>query len=155
MRLSLIVAALASLLWAGSAAVAQSACRVPAEACVFVDGFLTALNQRDWAAFRLALDASISVFLEEPAPPERFDGRAPAERLFARIFPPPEGPRPPLPPPIVPLHLRARDFGDIVIVSFEIARPNTTARRTLVLHRTAAGWRIVHIHGSARAAPEG
>lgn len=155
MRSSLIVAGLACSLWARSAAVAQTACRVPVEACVFVDSFFTALNQRDWSAFRLTLDDSISIFLEEPAPPERFDGRAPAESLFARIFPPATGPRPPLPPPIVPLHLRVQDFGDVMLVSFEIARTKATARRTLVLHRTASGWRIVHIHGSARATPEG
>lgn len=155
MRTVLIVASLACSFWARSAAVAQSACRVPEEACVFVDSFFTALNQRDWPAFRLTLDDSISIFLEEPAPPERFDGRAPAERLFARIFPAPGGPRAPLPPPIVPLHLRAQDFGAVVLISFEIARPKAIARRTLVLHRTADGWRIVHIHGSARATPEG
>ena len=132
------------------AAPAQSSCIQPAEACAFFNTFLTALNKRDWPAFRATLDDSISVFLEDPAPGKRFDGRMPAESLFASIFPAPGTSPQSLPPAIVPTHLRIQSFGDVAIITFEILRPQTLARRTLVVHRGAHGWHMVHIHGSGR-----
>ena len=50
---------------------AQSSCVQPAEACAFFTTFLTALNKRDWPAYRATLDDSISIFLEDPAPVHR------------------------------------------------------------------------------------
>ena len=134
---------------------AQSSCIQPAAACAFFNTFLTALNQRDWPAFRETLDDSISIFLEDPAPGQRFDGRMPAESHFARIFPPPGTSTTSLPPPIVPTHLRIQSFGDLAIITFEILRPQILARRTLVARRGSHGWRMVHIHGSARPLPGG
>ena len=129
---------------------AQSSCIQPAETCAFFNTFLTALNKRDWPAFRATLDDSISIFLEDPAPGQRFDGRTPAESLFANIFPAPGTSPQSLPPAIVPTHLRIQSFGDVAIITFEILRPQILARRTLVVHRGAHGWHMVHIHGSAR-----
>ncbi len=134
---------------------AQSSCSKPAEACAFFDAFLTALNHRDWPAFRQSLDDSISIFLEDPAPPQRFDGRLAAESFFARIFPP-QGVRPSsLPPAYVPEHLRAQDLGSVVILTYEITQPQAVARRTVVLARGPTGWHVVHIHGSALPATGG
>ena len=129
---------------------AQSSCIEPAAACAFFNTFLTALNKRDWPAFRETLDDSISIFLEDPAPGQRFDGRMPAESLFSRIFPPPGTSPVTLPPPIVPTHLRVQSFGDLAIITFEIVRPQSLARRTLIAHRGSNGWHMVHIHGSER-----
>jgi hypothetical protein len=75
--------------------------------------------------------------------------------MFLRIFPDSLAQPRPLPPPIVTLHLRAQDFGNVVVVSFEIAQANRTPRRTLVLHRGPRGWRVVHIHGSSLATTGG
>jgi hypothetical protein len=132
---------------------AQSLCVKPAEACAFFTTFLSALNKRDWPAYRATLDDSISVFLEDPAPAQRFDGRMSAESLFIQLFPPAETPACSLPAPIVPAHLRVQSFGDVAVISFEIVRPQSVSRRTLVAHRGANGWRMVHIHGSARPLP--
>jgi ketosteroid isomerase-like protein len=137
-----------------SSASAQSSCVQPAEACAFFSRFLTALNKRDWPAYRATLDDSISVFLEDPAPAQRFDGRPAAESLFIQIFPPAGTPASALLPPIVPVHLRIQSFGDVSVISFEIVRPQSVSRRTLIAHRGANGWRMVHIHGSARPLPE-
>ncbi len=129
---------------------AQSSCTQPKEACAFFDTFLTALNQRDWPTFRGTLGDSISIFLEDPAPGQRVDGRVAAEGLFSQIFPPPGVIPASLPAPIVPVHLRVQSFGDLAIITFEIHRPSVVSRRTLVAQRGAHGWQVVHIHGSAR-----
>jgi hypothetical protein len=132
---------------------AQSSCVQPAEACAFFNAFLTALNKRDWLTYRATLDDSISIFLEDPAPAQRFDGRIAAESLFIQIFPPPGTPVSSLPASIVPEHLRIQSLGDVTIITFEIVRPQSLSRRTLIAHRGTNGWRMVHIHGSARQLP--
>ena len=135
----------------GTAAPAtQSAtgCVTPREACAFFDAYLDAFNRRDWEAFRATFDDGISVMFDTPAPPQRRDGRAAVEEFFLRVFPPPGQSRP-LPPSIRPEALLAQDFGDVVVVSFHIRGGDELARRTVVLRRTAAGWRVVHIHASS------
>lgn len=132
---------------------AATACETPREACAFFDDYLSALNRRDWDAFRGTFDDQISVMFDRPGPPERRDGRAAVEELFRRIFPP-SGDRPTrLPPAIRPLDLLAQDFGDVVVVSFHIRSSDEIARRTVVLHRTSRGWRVVHIHASSFDVP--
>jgi hypothetical protein len=54
-----------------------------------------------------------------------------------------------LPPPLVPEDLLAQDLGDAVVISFIARGPGVLARRTVILHRTAAGWRVAHIHASS------
>ena len=132
---------------------AQSSCVQPAEACAFFTTFLTALNKRDWPAYRATLDDSISIFLEDPAPAQRFDGRPAAESLFIQICPPAGTPASSLPAPIIPVHFRVQSFGDVAIFTFEIVRPQSLARRTLMARRGVNGWHMVHIHGSARSLP--
>ncbi len=154
MRLSTF-AVLAMAIGLPCTALAQSSCTQPKEACTFFNTFLTALNQRDWPTFRGTLADSISIFLEDPAPGQRFDGRLAAESLFVRIFPPPGVAPASLPAPIVPQHLRIQSSGDLAIITFEISRPNVLSRRTLIAQRGAHGWQMVHIHGSARPLSSG
>jgi hypothetical protein len=130
-----------------------STCTEPRDACAFFTTFVSAFNRRDWPAFQATLDPDVSVIFDRPGPPARQDGRAAVDAVFRLIFPdrPPEGSAPPS--QIRPLQLRTQDFGDVVVVSFQLAAPGATGRRTLVLHRGAAGWRVVHIHGSSSSAP--
>lgn len=123
-------------------------CAEPRAACAFFDYYLSAFNARDWDAFRATLDDSITVMFDRPAPPQRMDGRRAVEAMFRRVFPPP-GSAPAAASPIVPAHLKAQDFGDVVVVSFEFAGEDAVSRRTVVLHRTRDHWRVVHIHGSS------
>ena len=134
---------------------AQSAvqCMTPPEACAFLNTFLSALNQRNWPAFRATLADDISVVFDSPALPGRRDGRAAVEEAFARIFPSPDQPATQLPPPVQPENLLVQDFGDVVIISFQLTGPDSVSRRTLVFHRSPIGWRVVHIHGSSVARP--
>ena len=129
-------------------------CDGPAPVCALVLKFVAAFNARDFEVFRQTFADDLSFFVDRPYPPERLDGRAAAEGVFAGGFAP-YGPssdasRPPLPPPLVPSHLRVQAFGDVAIVTFEVVRPKELARRTLVVHREGGGeWRIVHIHASS------
>lgn len=146
---SFLLLALTLLVSAGPAGDQTTGCAAPPDACAFFDRYLSALNQRDWDAFRGTFDDQITVMFDRPGPPERRDGRAAVEEMFRPMFPR-NGQRPArLPPPIVPDHLLAQDLGDTVVISFHIRASDELARRTVVLHRTERGWRVVHIHGSS------
>ena len=131
------------------AAAQEPACVEPRAACDFFNRYLAAFNARDWEAFRATFDDGITVMFDRPAPPQRVDGRQAVEAMFRRVFPPSGAAPSQLPPPIVPAHLRAQDYGDVVVVSFEIAGGNDLSRRTVILHRGSNGWKVVHIHGSS------
>lgn len=124
-------------------------CITPRDACAFFDGYLSAFNRRDWDAFRATLADDITVMFDSPTATERRDGRVAVEEAFRQVFPPPGREPGQLPPPLRPENLLAQDFGDFVVVSFHLRAPEEVARRTVMLHRSAAGWRVVHIHASS------
>jgi ketosteroid isomerase-like protein len=128
---------------------ARTPCLGPEDVCRFFATFLSALNRRDWGAFRATFADDITVIFASPGPPERQDGRAAVEAVFQNIFPRLGSAPNPLPAPLQPDSVRVQDFGDVAIVSFLLRRPGQLYRRTLVFHRTLAGWRVVHIHGSS------
>ena len=151
MRRLLIAALIFLAIPVASPVAAQGAtrCVTPTEACAFFDTYLAAFNQRDWNAFRATLADDITVMFDSPMLSERQDGIVAVGKAFSRVFPP-AGSRPSqLPPPLQPENLLAQDFGDVVIVSFHLRAPKEVARRTVVLHRTTAGWRVVHIDASS------
>lgn len=147
---SLLLIMIALLAGSASPLSAQSGtgCVTPRDACKFFDAYLAAFNHRDWDAFRATFDDNITVMFDRPAPPDRQDGRAAVEEFFRRVFPAP-GQSSQLPPPLQPEQLLAQDLGGVVIVSFHIRAPGEFVRRTVVLHKTPAGWRVVHIHASS------
>jgi len=124
-------------------------CSGPRDVCTFFSTFISALNRRDWDAFRATFAEDITVIFAAPGPPARQDGRAAVEAVFQNIFPRPGSPPGPLPPPLQPDSVRVQDFGDVAVVTFLLRRPNQLDRRTLVFHRTRDGWRVAHIHGSS------
>jgi ketosteroid isomerase-like protein len=148
---ALVVATVSSARAAG--AQMPSECTTPRDACAFFDTFVSAFNRRDWPAFQATLAPDISTIFDSPGPPARQDGHVAVEAVFRLIFPdaPVSGAAPPS--QIRPLQLRTQDFGDVVIVSFQLAGTSAIGRRTLVMHRAAEGWRMVHIHGSSSGAP--
>ena len=152
-RRAFVIALLAVGTARGLSAQTTTACTEPRDACAFFNTFVSAFNRRDWPAFQATLDPDVSVIFDRPGPPARQDGHVAVEAVFHLIFPdaPALGGAPPS--QILPLRLRAQDFGDVVVVSFQLAQPNAVGRRTLVLHRTAAGWKVAHIHGSSASAP--
>lgn len=128
-------------------------CEGPAPVCALLSRFITAFNARDFEAFRQTFADDISFFVDRPFPPQRLDGRGAAENVFAAGFARygsrAREPKPPLPPPLVPSHLRVQAFADVAIITFEVVRPNEVARRTLVAQLQGSEWRIVHIHASS------
>lgn len=128
-------------------------CDATAPVCALLREFITAFNARDFEAFRRTFSDDISFFVDRPYPPRRLDGRAAAEAVFSAGFAPygasAVGPKPPLPTPIVPSRLRVQTYGDVAVLTFEVARATELARRTLVARREGGVWRIVHIHASS------
>ena len=135
------------------AAQSSTRCVTPREACAFFDTYLAAFNQRDWTAFRATLADDITVMFDSPVLSERQDGILAVEKAFSRVFPPADRRPNKLPPPLQPENLLVQDLGDVVIVSFHLRAPKEVARRTVVMHRTAAGWRVVHIDASSFELP--
>ncbi len=97
----------------------------------------------------------IAPFFEEDAQmfsplgtyPARLDGRAAILAQFKAIADAIK--QMPSPLKIDPQQLIVREFGDFAIVTFHLNLPGPLHRRTFILHRTAASWRIAHIHASA------
>ena len=113
--------------------------------------FLTAFENLDWATFRAAFADDASVFFPVPEPPARFDGRAAVEARFHEVFAAIRAGNPGGPPfhRLVPEELRVDLLGsDAAIATFHLRNGERTARRTIVLRRTTAGWRIAHLHAS-------
>jgi ketosteroid isomerase-like protein len=152
-RAALLIAFLAVNALRGLGAQSTTACAEPRDACAFFTTFVSAFNRRDWPAFQATLDPDVSVIFDRPGPPTRQDGHIAVEAVFHLIFPDAPAVEGASPSQIRPLQLRTQDFGDVVVVSFQLADPNSIGRRTLVLHRTAAGWKVAHIHGSSSTAP--
>lgn len=114
--------------------------------------FLEAFNNLDWEAFcRCFADDATVFFPGAPFPAARASGRAAVEAAFAPYFaelratvagPPYQR--------LVPRDLEIQLLGDAAVATFHLARETGVGRRTFVLHRSSAGWEIVHLHASAR-----
>lgn len=50
--------------------------------------------------------------------------------------------------PINPQNLLVQRYGDVAVVTFHLGTETARGRRTLVMVRTAAGWKITHLHAS-------
>lgn len=82
------------------------------------------------------------------ASPIRVEGKTSIARefesLYQRLGPQPQtaGRR------INPQNLLVQRYGDAAVVTFHLGTPTARGRRTLVMLRTAAGWKIAHLHAS-------
>ncbi|MES2306478.1 MAG: nuclear transport factor 2 family protein [Gemmatimonadota bacterium] len=148
-RLPRLTLALVVLLALPLRAQSTAACAGPKDVCGFFDSFISALNRRDWDAFRGTFAPGITAIFERPGPAQVQQGRAAVEAVFQNIFPKAGAPAAPLPPALRPQGVVVQTYRDIAIISFELQRQGQLARRTLVFHRVRHGWEVVHIHGSA------
>ena len=83
----------------------------------------------------------------------RVEGKANIARTFAKVFKPGQ-PAPPSGRPLIqPQDLKIQRFGDSAVVTFHLGSDATRGRRSFVLHRIDAKWRIVHLHASSIVAP--
>ena len=111
--------------------------------------FVYAFDNLDWEAFRLAFDDNATVFYPR-AFPERANGRAEFEKTFKVVFQQIRGGKTAGPyMDIQPKDMKVQTFGDCAIATFHLDdKPGLLNRRTIVLTKTNAGWKIVHLHAS-------
>jgi ketosteroid isomerase-like protein len=111
--------------------------------------FIYVFDNLDWEAFRLAFDDNATVFYPR-AFPERANGRAEFERTFKAVFQQIRDGKTAAPyMDIQPKDMKVQMFGDCAIATFHLdERPGLLNRRTIVLTKTNAGWKIVHLHAS-------
>lgn len=110
-----------------------------------IDAFITALDQGDPQIAQL-FTADATVFFPMNDRPLRANGREEIAAAFGSLFAMPgyqKGRGLPKPE-----ELRVERVGEVALVTFQTTNPNVTSRRTFVLQRDGARWRIVHLHGS-------
>lgn len=127
-----------------------------AEAREALARFTRAFDNLDWDGFRSAFDDSATVFFPSRFA-ERADGRTEFEENFSVFFQRIRvGSRKSTAPymDLQPKGLRIQLFNDVAVATFHLyGQPGFLGRRTIVLHKTKAGWKIVHIHASEMADP--
>jgi ketosteroid isomerase-like protein len=117
--------------------------------------FVHAFDNLDWDTFRTSFADDATVFYPR-AFPERANGRNEFEKTFRVVFEQIRGGQ--TSPPY--MHAERRNlaiqiFGDTAVATFHLDdRTGFVNRRTLALHKTTAGWKIVHLHASEVALPE-
>jgi ketosteroid isomerase-like protein len=118
--------------------------------------FIDAFDNLDWDRFRQAFDDKATVFYPRGFP-ERATGRAEFEAGFRKVFEQIRGNKTAAPyMDIQPKNFELQMFGDVAIATFHLDdRAGFLNRRTLVLAKTGAGWKIVHLHASEVALPNG
>jgi ketosteroid isomerase-like protein len=111
--------------------------------------FVYAFDNLDWESFRLAFDDDATVFYPR-AFPERANGRAEFEKTFKVVFEQIRNGRTIGPyMDIKPRDLKIQLFGNVAIATFYLDdRAGILNRRTVVLKKAKAGWKIVHLHAS-------
>jgi len=116
--------------------------------------FVRAFDDLDWDSFRLSFEDDATVFYPR-AFPERADGREQYEKAFKIIFAQIRDGKTKAPfMDLQPKNLKIQMFGDLAIATFHLDdRPGFLNRRTLVLRRGPAGWKIVHLHASEVTLP--
>jgi len=127
----------------------RSAEGAQAEIRGFLSEFITAFDNLDWDKFRNAFADDATVFYPRDRA-NRANGRMEVEEYFKHVFEQIRAGRSKGPyMDIQPRELRIQVLGDVAIATFHLDdRPGFINRRTLVLRKTAAGWKIAHLHAS-------
>ena len=149
--LPLLVWTLAIALVGFGSGSAGSAHSQSAEIEVMMNQFLAAFSNRDVDAFSFYFAEDASMFF----PPSTFsppsglvEGRANIAREFRGLYER-TGPRRASASPIQPQDLRVKAFDGFAVVTFHLGNDSVRARRTFVVRRTGAEWKIVHVHSSS------
>ena len=111
--------------------------------------FVKAFDNLDWETFRASFEDDATVFYPRGTP-DRASGRTEFEQTFKTVFDQIRAGRTTGPyMDIQPRNLKIQMLGNVAIVTFHLDdRPGFVNRRTIVLHRSTSGWKIVHLHAS-------
>lgn len=126
------------------------------DALTTVQAFVTAMENGDSDALAETFAPDATLFMPFPEVPSRYEGREAIRTVFEGFF---AGMRSSGPPPYMklqPVDLLVSDLGDVAVITFHLGRrpdpgatsASTLSRRTFVVRRTEAGWRIQHLHAS-------
>jgi ketosteroid isomerase-like protein len=115
-------------------------------------GFLAAFDSLQWEQFRGYFADDVTMFFPFPQVAGRADGRGAVEGVFRGFFDAQRTARTregrPMVQGIAPRDLRVQMAGpDVAVVSFHLGA-EAPSRRTLVFHRAAGEWKVVHWHAS-------
>jgi ketosteroid isomerase-like protein len=137
-----------------SGEVPKAAASPESEVQLALANFVTAFDNLDWQTFRNSFEDEATVFYPR-ATPDRATGRAEFEPIFKSVFEQIRAGRTTGPyMDIQPRKLKIQMLGDVAIATFHLDdRPGFVNRRTIVLHRSSSGWKIVHLHASEVAVP--
>ncbi len=111
--------------------------------------FVRAFDNLDWDRFHGAFADDATVFYPREFP-RRANGRAEFEKSFRNVFDHIHAGKTEAPyMDIQPKDLKIQIAGAVAIVTFHLDdRPAFLNRRTVVLEKQAAGWKIIHLHAS-------
>ena len=158
MRFAFVLAAAAASLGGRTATTAPAVpvvafASAEAEVRTAVAAFVSAFNALDQVRFdALWAEDATAFFPYPPFPIRRVDGRAAVLAQFKWFMD--DRRTAGKSPSVDPKDLRVQLAGpDAAIVTFHLGSdPQSAARRTLIYRREPGGWRIVHLHASARTA---
>jgi ketosteroid isomerase-like protein len=142
----------ALLLSSGAPQPAPSPAGATADVRAAVDAFVHAFEALDWPAFRACFAEGATVF--HPAPPHvlRTDSPLTFERAWAAVFERIRRNSGRTAPPyftLAPKDVKIQLLADkVALVIFHLPDEETVGRRTVVMQKLEAGWKIVHIHAS-------
>ena len=155
--LAILLSAGASQKDGGSGAPPEASAVATAEVRAAVESFVRAFEALDWPAFRACFAEGATVF--HPAPPHvlRTDSPESFERAWAAVFERIRRDSGRTAPPyftLAPKDLRIQLLSERnALVTFHLPQGDTTGRRTIVLEKLEAGWKIIHLHASNLTAP--
>ena len=114
-----------------------------------VDAFVDSLNTADINAFSALFAPSATVFFPLAPVLDLLDGKEEIVKVFGIFFDSVRkeggGPRY---MDLKPEGLKIQLYGTAAVATFHFSGRTMFSRRTLVLHRQAGKWLIVHMHGS-------
>jgi ketosteroid isomerase-like protein len=145
---------LTSISIASSLAFAAPSASAEAEVRKTLSDFIQAFDNLDWDHFRAAFADGATVFYPREFP-HRATGREEFERFFRKVFDRIRGDRTQGPfMDIQPRDLNLQIMGTVAIATFHLDdRSGFLNRRTIVLEKQPAGWKIIHLHASEVATP--
>lgn len=107
--------------------------------------FMDALNALDTARIETLLAPDVTAFFPTTSA-QRVDGKEAVAAVFRDYADATRATR--ARTDLVPEDMTVTQSGDVAVVTFQIRNPAVVSRRTFVLRRDGASWRITHLHAS-------